>query len=363
MARWLVVVLVVLGGAFLLSQWFGGEAAANAADVPTLKLSEGAARPDGAQAPVPRGDEPAKLAAERAQRPGAAEPRSDSAAGEAAGPSVAMVLDRAEALQMEGKRADALALLRDERSQARTPRERARLGLKLALLGGGPRERRMLLGEALVAGQVFGGEYEAVGAVLEELNADPGVSLIPLVKTASYRVRPNDSLWKLCHRTLPELHQVEPEVGMLRLLNGMRSDGLHVDQELAVPLEEVRLVVDREQRGITVWLGAVPVAAYRVGLGKDGSTPSGQFVVQVKQENPAWTYRNETIPFGDERNILGTRWLGFENHPGVTGYGIHGTARPETIGRDESMGCVRMRNAEVEQLFDLVPRGTTVVIP
>ena len=45
--------------------------------------------------------------------------------------------------------------------------------------------------------------------------------------------------------------------------------------------------------------------------------------------------QGRAIPFGDPENILGTRWMGFENSPGARGYGIHGTARPETIGRDE----------------------------
>ena len=70
----------------------------------------------------------------------------------------------------------------------------------------------------------------------------------------------------------------------------------------------------------------------------------------------------KTIPYGDPENVLGTRWMGFENQPGVMGYGIHGTERPESIGGDESMGCVRMRNREVEELFGVVPRGTPVRI-
>ena len=43
-------------------------------------------------------------------------------------------------------------------------------------------------------------------------------------------------------------------------------------------------------------------------------------------------------------------------------YGIHGTNRPETIGRHVSLGCVRMYPADVEELYDQVPLGTEVRI-
>jgi lipoprotein-anchoring transpeptidase ErfK/SrfK len=104
------------------------------------------------------------------------------------------------------------------------------------------------------------------------------------------------------------------------------------------------------------------LAAYRVGLGKDGRTPRGSFTIEVKQENPVWWKDGQAIPFGDPENVLGTRWMGFEDRPGTSGYGIHGTTEPETIGLNRSMGCVRMRNEEVQELFDFVPRGTSVEI-
>lgn len=44
------------------------------------------------------------------------------------------------------------------------------------------------------------------------------------------------------------------------------------------------------------------------------------------------------------------------------GYGIHGTNAPESIGTAASHGCVRMRNEDVIQLYDIVPLGTEVQI-
>ena len=45
---------------------------------------------------------------------------------------------------------------------------------------------------------------------------------------------------------------------------------------------------------------------------------------------------------------------------GYKGYGIHGTNRPTSIGKAASHGCIRMRNQDVEELFDLVQVGDEV---
>ena len=41
---------------------------------------------------------------------------------------------------------------------------------------------------------------------------------------------------------------------------------------------------------------------------------------------------------------------------------IHGTKHEDKIGRPDSHGCIRMRNADVIELFDLVDEETPVVI-
>ena len=46
----------------------------------------------------------------------------------------------------------------------------------------------------------------------------------------------------------------------------------------------------------------------------------------------------------------------------ASGYGLHGTWEPESIGKQASAGCVRLANNEVEELFLLIPTGTRVVI-
>jgi lipoprotein-anchoring transpeptidase ErfK/SrfK len=46
----------------------------------------------------------------------------------------------------------------------------------------------------------------------------------------------------------------------------------------------------------------------------------------------------------------------------VTHLGFHGTNEPDSVGSDTSLGCVRLRNGDVEELYEILPRGTEVVI-
>ncbi|MFB4164626.1 L,D-transpeptidase [Alteribacillus sp. JSM 102045] len=101
---------------------------------------------------------------------------------------------------------------------------------------------------------------------------------------------------------------------------------------------------------------------HHVATGKtDLLTPEGEFTVIVKAIRPY--YRKLDIKGGDPKNPLGSRWIGFdaENTNGRV-YGIHGTNRPESIGRHISNGCIRMKNEEVNQLFKKVKPGTKVWI-
>lgn len=66
-------------------------------------------------------------------------------------------------------------------------------------------------------------------------------------------------------------------------------------------------------------------------------------------------------PFGTNqrkyRGVMGTHKLVIGD-----GYAIHGTNRPETIGRSVSHGCVRLRNEDIARLYEMVPIGTQVFI-
>ena len=58
---------------------------------------------------------------------------------------------------------------------------------------------------------------------------------------------------------------------------------------------------------------------------------------------------------------FGGAWMGFNVPWGL--YGIHGTIEPWYVGTSNSSeGCIRMKNADVKELFKLLPYGTSVEI-
>jgi lipoprotein-anchoring transpeptidase ErfK/SrfK len=93
-------------------------------------------------------------------------------------------------------------------------------------------------------------------------------------------------------------------------------------------------------------------------------TPLGRFKIVTKQRNPwwyppgsDWARGLEPVPPGPG-NPLGTRWMGLS----AESVGIHGTPDAASIGYSASHGCIRMRIADAEWLFEQVRVGTPVFI-
>jgi hypothetical protein len=117
-----------------------------------------------------------------------------------------------------------------------------------------------------------------------------------------------------------------------------------------------RIVVSIPDRKLALMEGDRVVKIYPVAVGAAATpSPSGSFTVVERVTHPAWYRPGKVVPPGT-RNPLGTRWIGLS----IKGYGIHGTSNPRSIGRRTSHGCIRLRNADVEELFGLVAVGDAV---
>lgn len=119
--------------------------------------------------------------------------------------------------------------------------------------------------------------------------------------------------------------------------------------------------VSKENHTVTLFEDGEMVAQYPCAAGRDGCTPEGTFTVNMKLVDPVWYWKGQAIPPGPE-NGLGSRFIGITNDEYPKGYGLHGTNEPASIGRDASHGCVRMRNEDVEKLYELLEYGDTVVV-
>ena len=121
--------------------------------------------------------------------------------------------------------------------------------------------------------------------------------------------------------------------------------------------------MDKSELTLTLFMGSAYVKQYPVCIGIDNCTPAGTFVVGLRQIEPTWYPPGGGMyAYGHPKNVLGTRWLGFASKPGCSGYGIHGTTNPGSVPGRKSMGCVRMLNQDVEELYDFVAKGTKVEI-
>ena len=117
-----------------------------------------------------------------------------------------------------------------------------------------------------------------------------------------------------------------------------------------------RIIVSLPDRKLAVLENGQVLALFDVAVGAP-STPSpiGTFTIVNRIPHPTYYHPGKVVPPG-AHNPLGTRWLGLNRK----GYGIHGTDNPRSIGHAQSQGCIRLRNADVERLFEHVRAGDIV---
>jgi len=121
---------------------------------------------------------------------------------------------------------------------------------------------------------------------------------------------------------------------------------------------ERQIVVSIPHRQLAVVEAGQVVKVYAVAVGAEESpSPQGDFTITHRLVNPTYYHPGKVIGPG-KSNPLGTRWIGLNKK----GYGIHGTNLPASIGKAASHGCIRMRQADLEELFAMTNVGDKVVI-
>ena len=178
----------------------------------------------------------------------------------------------------------------------------------------------------------------------------------------TYAVQDGDSLNSIRNRFRKK--GLKLSYGWMNLFNGrnVKKTSIRLGQELKLPTNPPSVEAWRGKRLLVVYADSSPIGLYEASFGKDGdATPLGEFTLEDFLKEPVfWKQGDDPVPFGNPENPLGTRWMGFKEMPS---YGIHGnTNAADTIGSFESLGCIRMFNDEVEELFEILPRGASVTI-
>ncbi len=199
-------------------------------------------------------------------------------------------------------------------------------------------------------------DYDKIQDIQDKLgvlNLSIITSNVPAPQTLLHEVVPGDSLGKLAkqYNTTKEL---------IKKTNVLHSDVIRVGQKLRIWNAPFNVLVKKGQNILMLKTGDDVLKVYHVSTGANNITPVGTFKIATKLANPVWFKPGGApVPPESPENVLGTRWMGFDTDPH---YGIHGTTQPDKIGQQVTAGCVRMINAQVEELYDLLPAGTQIVI-
>lgn len=186
---------------------------------------------------------------------------------------------------------------------------------------------------------------------LEEINIKLLFSPTLTPGSISYEVKPGDTLNKIAK-------QYKTTVDLIMKSNNLANTNIIPGKKIKVWNSAFSIAVDKSQNRLILKTNEEVFKTYTVSTGSNNSTPVGNFKIINKLVNPTWFKAGVVVPAGSPENILGTRWLGID----VPSYGIHGTTAPGDLGKQVTAGCVRMANADVEELYTIVPVGTEVTI-
>lgn len=134
------------------------------------------------------------------------------------------------------------------------------------------------------------------------------------------------------------------------------------------------IVIDTKGPFLYLVEGGGRATRYGIAIGREGFGWTGEGTIARRAKWPRWTPPPEMIKRdpslekwrdgqpGGVSNPLGARALYIYFGGRDSGYRIHGTNTPRSIGYAASSGCFRMLNQDVIELYDRVPNGARVIV-
>jgi tetratricopeptide (TPR) repeat protein len=120
----------------------------------------------------------------------------------------------------------------------------------------------------------------------------------------------------------------------------------NINEGKSIPYEPFHILISKKEHALKLLSGSDLLLEQTVGLGKQDQTPLGEFTV----------YDRVIHPLGSKPDVYGDAGLGLGS------IAIHGTTDERSIGADQSLGCIRLSNSEINALYAFVPKGTNVDI-
>lgn len=175
------------------------------------------------------------------------------------------------------------------------------------------------------------------------------------------------------HASPTLLRRLNPFTDWDNLLPGARILAPAIERPPA-PAKAARLHIRLTERVLQVRdANNLLVAHFPVSIARDvEKRPEGELRVTVAIENPDYTFDPELFKESDEarsigrklvlppgpNNPVGIAWIGLDRQ----GYGIHGTPKPEQVGRTESHGCFRLANWDARALLAMTRKDLPVLV-
>lgn len=174
--------------------------------------------------------------------------------------------------------------------------------------------------------------------------------------------------------TLPKKHKLGTDWRLIQRINRIADPNrIRGGQQVKLVRGPFHAVVDKSEFRLDLYWGEpdkkdewVFIRSFAVGLGELDSTPAGEYVVRNREANPSW--RNprtgERFDRDDPKNPIGEFWVGLDglgDSARHTGYGLHGTVDPSSIGRQLSMGCVRLLDDDIALVFSMLTEKVSLV--
>ena len=231
---------------------------------------------------------------------------------------------------------------------------------------------RQLLNDALLSGRMSDADADAAKKQIDEINH---------TVVFSARKFPNDP-WGGTYTVASgeRLSTIAAKNGVswefLSRVNGVTPKRLRSGQNIKIFKGPFYAVVYKKQFKMEIYLGntsgpgSLYITSFPVGLGKDNSTPTGMWICKAGDKIRAPRYYpphgGEIMAPDDPKNPLGGYWIAIEGLEGqalgAESYGIHGTIDPNSIGKMESMGCIRLKSADISWVFDILVDGKSRVL-
>ncbi|MDF1810102.1 MAG: LysM peptidoglycan-binding domain-containing protein [Phycisphaerales bacterium] len=188
----------------------------------------------------------------------------------------------------------------------------------------------------------------------------------------TYKIQSGDSLSKIASR-----RELATHWKLIARINQIADPSkIRLGQNLKLVRGPFHAVVHKSEHRLDLFHGSpnnpeswLYIRSFDVGLGSNDGTPIGDFVVSAnKLENPGWVNprdAKEQYLADDPANPIGEYWIGLTGvgqYASLTSLGIHGTIDQDSIGGNQSMGCVRLAKGDIDTVFEFLAEHISRVL-